>query len=61
MIKSLLTKGILNDGKIEIVNHYELPLNIALGITELDLDILMDREVIMNLTINNNDTDIDII
>lgn len=61
MIKSLLTKGILNDGKIEIVNHYELPLNIELGITELDLDILMDREVLLSLTINNNDIGVDII
>lgn len=54
MIKSLLTKGILNDGTI-VFNTYELPLNIEIGITELDLDMILDREVVMGITINNPD------
>ena len=58
MIKSLITKGILNNG---IINFYELPLNIELGISEYELDIIMDKEIITNLTINNPDIGTDII
>ena len=60
MIKSLITKGILNDGEI-VFNTYELPLSIELGISEFDLDIIMDKEIVLDLTINNPDIGIDII
>jgi hypothetical protein len=51
MIKSLITKGILNDGEVTINKVYELPFNIELDLTEADINIELEREIDINLEI----------
>jgi len=49
MIKSLITKGILNDGNVTVNRTYELPLSLELNLTESNIDLEIDREISISL------------
>jgi hypothetical protein len=51
MIKSLITKGILNDGEININRNYELPFNIEMDLSETEINLEIEKEINVNLEI----------